>query len=136
MPDPIEIPPRVMDMLNKSDTFYDLLRNWERRGPGHSQSLERQAALDMVREILPDIEPLHCLDTLGQLWYDLSEGWILEIYQRPLYYSRLPRYRGVPRGSPSARVIVPRLKGQLPARCYVSRGMVYAYLPGSGPEES
>jgi hypothetical protein len=122
--EPIELPWLVFQAL-KNDTFFDLLGAWERFGPSHRQSLERQAAMDMVREILPNLQPLHCLDALEQLWYDLSGGWILEIRLSPSRYSRARWPTLI-----SAQVILPGASMSRPT--YIKDGMVYGKPYGVG----
>jgi hypothetical protein len=128
MYDPIEIPAPVLDAAKKSPTFAALLEEWDLPGrdfgPGNTKSLTPRAAIALVKKLFPHLPPLRPCSprAFGTPFYDLTEGWALEVY--------LP-FKGPPRAS--IRLWVPRPGGDNPRPgTYVANGMVYACPPAGG----
>jgi hypothetical protein len=123
--EPIELPWLVLQAMRKSKTFFTILANWECDGPGATLGLTPRAATDLIREILPGMTPPRVTNRWQHMWFDLSDGWALDLRIYPGRFSRTPA---------SVRVIVP-VPGENRVPTYVSDGMVYGYLPGSEPAE-
>jgi hypothetical protein len=113
--EPIEIPPRIVEMV-KNDTFYAIFEALD----DHGLCLTTQAAADLVRAILPNIR-VRVPDRPNACWfYDLSDGWSLELRHWP----STPFILTEPI---LARIWLPK-PGRWPPT-YISDGMVYAEPP-------